>query len=79
MWSASLGVGTAMMNASASGGSMLAVRRPMATAPLTATARSGSTNGASPRAIVFTVSGLMSTPTTCTPRVASAAAVGRPM
>ncbi len=56
-----------MMNASASGVSVVAVSRPMATAPLTPTARSGSTNGTSPREMASIVLGLTSTPTTSMP------------
>ena len=51
----------------------------MATAPLTPTARSGSTKGTSPRDTAATIRGLMSTPVTSMPRVASATAVGRPI
>ena len=68
-----------MTKASARGVSVVAVRLPMLTAPLTATARSGSTKGTSPLATALTVASSMSTPTTLRPRVASTAAVGSPM
>ena len=68
-----------MMNASASGVLVLASSRPIATAPLTPTARSGSTNGTSPRDTASTVASLTSTPMTSMPRVARQTAVGSPM
>ena len=68
-----------MMNALAGGISRWAVSRPMATAPLTATDRSGSANGASPRLTGSIMPGLNSTPVTSRPPVARHTAVGRPM
>ena len=50
MWSSRNGVGTAMMKASASGISVVAVSRPMRDRAADPTARSGSTNGTSPSA-----------------------------
>lgn len=58
---------------------MVAVKVPMETAPSIAAARSGSTKGGSPRLMDSMRSMLTLTPVTCTPRVASTVAVGRPM
>ena len=58
---------------------VVAVSSPMLTAPLTATARSGSTKGTRPAETASTVDAFTSTPTTGVPCIASAAAVGRPM
>ena len=65
------GVGTAITYASACGISCCARSRPMATAPLTATDRSGSVNGVSPRLTRSTMSPFTSTPVTSSPPVAS--------
>ena len=68
-----------MMYASAAGTSAMAESLPIATAPLTATDRSGSANGASPWLTRSTMARSRSTPTTSSPPVAKQTAVGKPM
>ena len=63
----------------AGGISRCARSRPIATAPLTATDRSDSANGISPRLTRSTISGFTSTPVTSSPPVASETVVGSPM
>ena len=71
--------GTSLMYASAGGISRCARSRPIATAALTATDRSGSANGISPRLTRSMIPGLTSTPVTSSPPVASETAVGSPI
>jgi hypothetical protein len=75
----SIGVGTAMMNTSAGWGFVEVTSDPLDTTFCTRPSRSGSAMWMAPDATVRTTSSLVSIPTTCMPRLAISAAVGKPM